>query len=220
LAALAISTVLYIATAIAAVSAIGAEALSASERPLADVVATVAGSASGDLIAVAALISTTNTTLLAMTAASRMTYGMANLEAMPRWLGGVTRRTRVPLRSITAIAIVAALFAVAADLKLLAQVTDLSIYFVFVSVNGALIVLRYRDPDRERPFRSPLRVGRLPLLPIAGILSVGVLVTGLELSAMGAGAAVCAAGLVLGLALDARSPLRKRFGRGAGGAAS
>lgn len=216
LVSLGIATVLYVATAVAAVSAIGAEALAASERPLADVVGTVAGEKSGDIIAVAALISTTNTTLLAITAASRMTYGMANLDAFPRWLGSVHRRTRVPVRSLVLVTGVAAILVAVGNLNALAQVTDLALYLVFFAVNGAVIVLRFRQPALERPFRTPLAIGRLPLLPIGGILSVVVLATGLEPNAGAAGLVVCALGLAAGLVLDARSPLRRRLA-GAGG---
>lgn len=216
LTALAISTGLYVLTAVAAVSAVGAGTLAESERPLAEVVSRAAGGASTDIVAAAAVISTTNTTLLALTAASRMLYAMANRDAVPRWLGRVSRATRVPLRSVVVIAVMAGTAAVAADLSLLAQVTDLSVYLVFVAVNVAVIVLRYRDPATPRPFRTPLSVGKLPVLPVLGVVSVGVLFTGLEGDAALAGAAVCVAGLVAGLFLDARSPVRRRFARAGG----
>jgi APA family basic amino acid/polyamine antiporter len=208
LAALAISTLLYIGTAIAAVSAIGAEALAASDRPLADVVATVAGNRSADIISAAALISTTNTSLLALTAGSRLMYGMARQDAMPRWFGGITRRTQVPLRSLVLVTAIAIGCLFLGDLSLLARVTDLAVYLVFIAVNSTLIALRYTQPTADRPFRSPLAVGRLPVLPVAGILSVLVLVTGLNGTTILAGLGVCGVGLVAGLGLDARSPLR------------
>ncbi len=211
LAALALSTLLYVLTAIAAVSAIGPAALATSERPLADVVATVAGGRSSDIIAVAALISTTNTTLLALTAGSRMLYAMANRDAVPRWLGKVTRTTRVPLPAVATVTAFAAVSAVVADVSLLAQVTDLAVYLVFVAVNLAVIVLRYREPEIERPFRTPGRIGRMPVLPVLGVLSVGVMFSGLEGDAALVGLGVMAAGLLAGLVLDARSPLRRRL---------
>ncbi|MBK6320094.1 MAG: amino acid permease [Dehalococcoidia bacterium] len=213
LVALGISTVLYVFTAVAAVSTIGADALANSERPLAAVVATAAGERSGDIIAVAALVSTTNTTLLALTAASRMTYGMANQGAFPRWLGGVSRATRVPLRSLVVVSAVAAGMVVVGELGLLAQVTDFSVYLVFFAVNGAVIVLRFRQPATSRPFRTPWAAGKLPLLPVGGILSVFILASGIDLDAALAGLLVCSLGLVAGLFFDARSPLRARRDR-------
>ena len=35
----------------------------------------------------------------------------------------------------------------------------------------AVVVLRYREPDTPRPFQVPGRVGKLPLIPVFGILS-------------------------------------------------
>jgi APA family basic amino acid/polyamine antiporter len=180
------------------------------------VVSTVAGGASSDIIAVAALISTTNTTLLALTAASRMLYAMAHRDAVPRWLGSVTRRTRVPLVSIMVVVSLSAAAAVLGDLSLLAQVTDLSVYLVFVSVNVAVIVLRYQRPAMPRPFRTPWAIGRMPVLPVLGLLSIGVMFSGLEVEAALAGLAVCTAGLAAGLVLDARSPLRRRLAASGG----
>ena len=81
--ALGLSTVLYVAVAVAAVSVLGADALGASPRPLADVIAHGLGGASVAVVAVIAMISTTNTTLLAVTAASRVMYGMAARAALP-----------------------------------------------------------------------------------------------------------------------------------------
>ncbi len=172
LAALAISTALYVAVAVAAVSAIGAEALATSERPLGDVVATIAGSRSGDAIAIAALISTTNTTLLALTAASRLTYGMAQQRAIPRWFGHVTARTHVPLRSLLTVTAISVGCLFLGDLSLLARVTDFAVYLVFIAVNATVIVLRYTRPGEVRAFATPFSLRRLPLLPVAGIGAV------------------------------------------------
>ncbi|MGE0601344.1 MAG: APC family permease [Dehalococcoidia bacterium] len=216
LAALAISTALYIAVAVAAVSAIGAEQLAASERPLGEVVDTIAGSRSSDAIAVIALISTTNTTLLAVTAASRLTYGMAQQRAIPSWFGGVAGRTHVPLRSLISVVAVSMVCMFLGNLSLLAKVTDFSVYLVFLAVNATVIVLRFTRPSERRTFATPLAVGKVPLLPIAGIGSVFLLMSGLDGETAVVGAAVCVTGLFVGLLTDARSPVGRRRERGGG----
>ena len=38
-----------------------------------------------------------------------------------------------------------------------------------------MVLLRYRQPDRARPFRSPGAIGRLPLLPIAGFVAAAAM---------------------------------------------
>ncbi len=81
--ALAISTMLYVAVAIAGISVLGPVALAESEQPLADVMSEAIGSQSAKVVALVALIATTNTTLLAITAASRLQFGMADTGALP-----------------------------------------------------------------------------------------------------------------------------------------
>jgi len=70
--ALGLSTVLYIGVAISAISVLGPEALGSSEQPLADVVGEAIGPVSAAVVAVVAMVATTNTSLLAVTAASRL----------------------------------------------------------------------------------------------------------------------------------------------------
>src|SRR4029079_6835630 len=91
LAALGISTGLYMLVAITAVSVIGPSALAASPRPLAEVMREAVGARSTDAVAFIAMAATANTTLLMLTAASRLTYGMARENALPRRLAVVTR---------------------------------------------------------------------------------------------------------------------------------
>jgi APA family basic amino acid/polyamine antiporter len=45
----------------------------------------------------------------------------------------------------------------------------------FAAVNLALIRLRITLPRRERPFRVPLAVRSVPVLPVLGTIGIGVL---------------------------------------------
>lgn len=38
----------------------------------------------------------------------------------------------------------------------------------FITVHAALVVLRFRDPKLNRPFRTPISIGKVPVLPILG----------------------------------------------------
>jgi APA family basic amino acid/polyamine antiporter len=61
------------------------------------------------------------------------------------------------------------------DLKLLAELSSFAALVAFFAVNLTLIILRYRLPDHPRPFRVPLCIGRMPILPVAAIASIIVL---------------------------------------------
>ncbi|MEZ5407294.1 MAG: APC family permease [Acidimicrobiales bacterium] len=172
--ALGVSTVLYVAVAAASVSVIGADALGASARPLADVMAHSLGSTASDVVALIAVLSTFNTSLLALTAGSRLLYGMASSGAMPRALTFVEPRTGAPVVAVVVSAVTAGAFVLVGDLTLVASVTDFAIYVVFVAVNLAVVVLRRRQPATPRPFRSPGAVGWVPVLPLLGLVAVAV----------------------------------------------
>jgi APA family basic amino acid/polyamine antiporter len=203
LAALAISTALYMAVAVAAVSVIGATALAGSTRPLADVMAHVLGGHAEATVAVIALITTMNTSLLALTAASRLMYGMAETGALPRSLGRVSRGTGVPIVAIVVAVIGAMVFALIGDLTLIASVTDFAVYVVFLAVNVTVIKLRITDPEHARPFRIPLAVHGIPAVPVVAIVATIMMIPQLEVRSLLVGLAMLAAGLAV-------QPLLKR----------
>src|SRR5690606_8534656 len=108
--ALGISAVVYAGASIAAVSVLGVEGLASSPRPLTDVVAHVLGGPAEKVMATVALLTTTNTCLLCVTAGSRILYGMAASGSLPEVVARVNGR-RAPVVAITATAVVAAAFA-------------------------------------------------------------------------------------------------------------
>jgi basic amino acid/polyamine antiporter, APA family len=196
--ALGLSTVLYVAVAVAAVSVLGAGPLAASARPLADVMAHILGERGATVVAAIAVMTTTNTTLLALTAASRVMYGMAKAGAMPRAFALVHPTRRTPIRAITAAALVGGAFAVFGDFTVIAAVTDFAVYVVFVAVNGTVIVLRRTRPDLPRPFAVAWAIRGVPILPVLGLGSVALMMTHLEPLAIGVGTAACGVGLATG----------------------
>lgn len=202
--ALGLSTALYVAVAVAAVSVLGAGALAASPRPLADVMAHVLGGRGATVVAAIAVMTTTNTTLLALTAASRVMYGMAKAGAMPRALAAVHPDRGTPVRAIIAVASVAAVFAAFGEFAIIAAVTDFAVYVVFLAVNGTVVILRRTRPDLPRPFAVAGAIRGVPVVPILGLASVALMMTLLDPHAIGLGMALCAAGLAAGWLLGSR----------------
>ena len=205
LAALGLSTALYVAVAIAAVSVLGAGPLAASPRPLADVMAHVLGDRGATVVAAIAVITTTNTTLLALTAASRVVYGMAKARAMPHSLSLVHATRRTPGRAILLVALAATACALFGDFTLIAAITDFAVYVVFLAVNAAVIILRRTSPGLPRAFAVPGAIRGVPVLPVMGLGSAALMMTHLEPAAIGIGMAACGAGLAAGWVLRARA---------------
>ena len=201
-AALGISALLYMAVAVAAVSVIGASPLAESDRPLADVMAHALGGRAEGIVAAIALLTTLNTSLLALTAASRLTYGMASVNALPVGVARVSPRTGAPTVAVVIAALSAIGFALVGDLTFIASVTDFAVYAVFLAVNAAVVVLRRSLPDVPRPFRTPGAVRGVPVLPIAGSVAALAMVPQLPARALGLGAALLLAGAVAYRVLD------------------
>jgi APA family basic amino acid/polyamine antiporter len=203
---IAVTTVLYILVAIAAVSVLGAGALAASAAPLADVAQEVLGDRASDVVAVIALFSTANTMLLLLVAASRMIYGMASTGALPRFLGWVHPAQRTPVRAIAISLVLAMAFALTGELSFVAGATNFAVYFAFGSVCLSLVVLRFKRPELDRPFRVPLSIGRAPLLALVGFLLVLMQVASLERDVIVLGLALFASGIVAMEALSLWKP--------------
>jgi APA family basic amino acid/polyamine antiporter len=197
LASLAIATALYVVVALASVSVVEPGALAASERPLALVMEHDFGGRAADLVAAIAVAATTNTTLMALTAASRNTFAMARSGSLPRWLSAVSKRTHAPYTAAFTGLVVASAFALVEDIAFVASVTNVAVYVIFVVVNLSVIMLRRLHPDAQRPFRTPGAIGNVPLIPIAAIATVVLMFGSIDAGAWIVGTAVLALGMVV-----------------------
>lgn len=166
-----ITTILYILTAVAALSVLGPEALAASSAPLADVASAAAGSDMLMIMAIMAMISTTNTVLLSLVVASRFIYGMSCWHVLPRKFSKIQKHHHTPYISVFLVGFIAAVLTLGGDILSVAEVTTMSIFIIFISVNASLIMLRYKKPKAKRYFRSPLTVGKFPVLAGLGLVS-------------------------------------------------
>jgi amino acid transporter len=204
---LGVAIALYFLVALAAVSLAPPDVLAKSDAPLAEAAGKVSRRVAAALGGVA-LFATANTALIALLGASRVVYRMAKDGDLPKALGRVLSRRKTPwLGSLAALTAAAALLPLG-GIAVVASVSSFVSLVAFMSVNVALIVLRYRDPERRRPFRVPLALGRLPVLPVLGAASSFLLLTQLEPLAIGV--SVLALGGILGLYLILRKRLRTR----------
>lgn len=193
---LGISTVLYIGVSVVAVSVLGADGLALSLRPLTDVMSQAVGGVAVTIVGVIALVTTTNTTLLVVTAASRMIYSMAATGSLPSGLSRVHNR-QAPWRAILFVTIIAGSLTLVGDLKLLASATDALIYVMFILTNIVVIVLRKRRPEATRPFRVPFDIGWVPVVPIVGIIVTVGMSSQLDISSILLALLFIAAGIAI-----------------------
>ena len=189
-----ITTLIYVAVAVAAVSVVGWRALSDSDAPLANVASVALGERASDVLSLIALFSTFNTVLLLLVAASRLAYGMAATGSLPRVAGRVHRRFRTPALAIAGAAVLACSVATVGDIGFVAESANFAILLGFTAVNISLIILRLRQPALERPFRLPGAVRGVPLLPVMALGAIGFMIANLDAYAILLGLALAAAG--------------------------
>lgn len=168
--AISVSIVLYIMVALCAVSVLGWQGLSQSAAPFAEIAYAALGQRASNAISVMALFATTNTVLLMLLASSRIIYGMAESSSLPRMLAQVHPRTGTPWAAIILSTVLSMAFVLLEDIAFVANVNNFTVFLTFIVINAALIVLRYKNPKSTRPFQVPISLGRMPLLPVLGIL--------------------------------------------------
>lgn len=200
---LVISAVVYAAVAVVAVSVLGADRLASSSRPLADVAAAAVGSGASNVITVLALVSTFSTVILALTAGARMIYSLAGTGLLPDKLSQV-RDARTPLPALVVSTTGAVLLVVVGSLTTLAEATDALVFLMFLVTNLVLVVLRFRLPDADRPFRVKGLLGRVPVAPALGFVVTVMLALRLHRDALVLSAVIVAVGLVIGLVMAGR----------------
>ncbi len=197
-----ITLTLYLLVALSVLALATPEALAASASPLSTALAARPRLAAA--IAVIALFSTSNTALVTLIVASRMLLGMARAGDMPGFLAHVGSR-RTPWRAALVTFLAAAALVPVGKVALAGSVSSLATLLSFAGVGAALIALRLRQPERERPFRVPWSVRGVPVPSVIAITSAAALATQFRPAAF----AITGSALAIGAALA----LSKRWWR-------
>ncbi len=102
----------------------------------------------------------------------RVFYAMANDGLLPKKFAKVHEKFRTPYVSQILTGIVCMAVAGLFPIGLLGELVSIGTLLAFAIVCAGVIVLRYKRPELNRPFKTPL----FPLIPILGIItSVGVM---------------------------------------------
>ncbi len=152
-----------------------------------------------------ALFATANTVLLMLIASSRITYGMAKSGSLPLHLSRVHHTRRTPVIAIAAITAVSLAFLGLGDIRVIAQVTNFTLYVTFLVINATVIILRFRSPDLPRPFRIPLAIRGVPVFPVLGVLVCIFFILQLDLFTLFMGVVLLALATAGSLLLQKRS---------------
>jgi len=150
-----ICTLLYIGVAAAAIGASPVANFSDSAEPLAHILRGLGQGAAAQWIAAAAVIALPTVLLAFLFGQSRIFLGMARDGLLPNRLARISKRG-VPKVVTIFTAVVVAILAGIMRLDELASLANAGTLMAFSAVGISLIVLRIREPNRERKFKAPL----------------------------------------------------------------
>lgn len=168
IAALLITTLLYLLVGGIAVLSVPLDVLTESEAPLAEIVR-AQGEGWAMFIGLAGLLAGVNGALVQFVMASRVLYGMSSEDMAPRLFGSISPRTRTPLIATLAVTLVIGLLALAFPIETLARITSFIILTVFGVMHASVIRLRFRS-DAEWQGKLPVWVPALGLLIVVALL--------------------------------------------------
>lgn len=138
------------------VAAIGVEPLVCSHEALAHVLRVIGQDRVGDFIGLAAFLALPSVILILLFGQTRIFFVMARDGLLPERLATIHPRWKTPyiVTAITGMAVAA--FAAFLPVGRLADISNSGTLFAFFMVAIAVLILRRTQPDRHRPFRTPL----------------------------------------------------------------
>jgi APA family basic amino acid/polyamine antiporter len=170
LASLGICTVLYVAVAVVLTGMSKWTTLGTAE-PLADAFLARGMKWAAAVTAVGGVLATTSALIPYQAGQPRIFFSMGRDGLLPSWAAKVHPRFRTPHVTTIITGIIVASCSSIASIGELVDLTNIGTLFAFALVAAGIIILRYVDPDRPRPFRTPL----VPLLPLLAIGSCAYL---------------------------------------------
>ncbi|MFF7091879.1 amino acid permease [Streptomyces rubradiris] len=129
-----------------------------------------------DVIAVGAIIGILTVMFTFMLGVTRVWYAMSRDGLLPTWFAKTHPTRHVPTRVTWIVGVASAAIAGFVPIAEAAELTNIGILLAFVVVCAAVIVLRYRQPDLPRTFRTP----GMPVVPALGVLFSVWLITFLQ----------------------------------------
>jgi APA family basic amino acid/polyamine antiporter len=159
-----VCVLIYMAVAAAAIGAVAYGGFANSAEPLALILREIGQPLAARILGASAIIALPTVILAFFYGQSRIFFTVARDGLLPSNLARVSRRG-TPVRITVFTAIVTSVFAGLIPLASIAALANAGTLAAFIAVCAAMIVLRRREPGRERRFRAPAA----PVVALVGI---------------------------------------------------
>ena len=127
------------------------------------------------IIAFGSVIAHTAVLLVFQLGQPRIFFSMARDGLLPQKFATVHPKFRTPIVTTVATGLIVGVTAMFTTIDEMVDLTNIGTLFAFILVCAGIIIMRRKEPDKPRPFRTPL----VPLIPILGIISCFYLILGL-----------------------------------------
>ncbi|HYY13269.1 MAG TPA: amino acid permease [Chthoniobacterales bacterium] len=151
---LAICTLIYVIVGAVLTGMVPYKELAVAD-PLARALALAGFNNIGWIVALGAAVSMTAVLLVFQYGQPRIFFAMARDGLLPRWAARVHPKTKIPAATTLITGVFVGLWALIGDAAETYDLTNIGTLFAFLLVSIGVLILRYTDPDRPRPFRVP-----------------------------------------------------------------
>lgn len=129
----------------------------------------------GQLVTVAILAGFSSVILVMLLGQSRVFYAMGKDGLLPKSFSDLHPKYKTPYKANLAILVIVGMFAAFVPGDIVGDMTSIGTLFAFVLVCIAVIILRKKEPNMVREFKTPW----VPFIPILGVLSCSLMMYGL-----------------------------------------
>jgi amino acid transporter len=171
-----IGTIVYMAASLVIVGVVPFTAVAETFTPIADVFQVMLGQ--GALILGLAGMAASNYAALNATflAGARIVYSMGRDRFLPKSFDRVSYRLKTPVPALVLVLVLVSLFALSADVVLVAQLAVFGYLIAQAIVNFSVIILRRKGLSVPGTFKAPL----FPLIPLIGFAVCLLLIPSLD----------------------------------------
>ncbi|MBV9961873.1 MAG: amino acid permease [Parafilimonas sp.] len=128
------------------------------------------------LVTIAILMGFSSVILVMLMGQSRVFFSMANDGLLPKVFSDVHPKFRTPYKSNVILFLFVGTFATLIPGDITGSLTSIGTLLAFVLVCIGVMIMRKKDPNRVRPFKTPL----VPLVPILGIVVCAAMIVSLD----------------------------------------